>query len=74
MLADEITAQLRALRAAAVAEAGASGHAVTRALVAKGVAYGSITANPAASRSAVERAMLSGRADGAAARASAITA
>jgi hypothetical protein len=46
MLADEITARLRALRAAAVAEAAASGHAVTRALEAKGIAYGSITASP----------------------------
>jgi hypothetical protein len=45
MLADEITARLRALRAAAVAEAAASGHAVTRALEAKGIGYGSITAN-----------------------------
>src|SRR5206468_8529140 len=46
MLADEITTRLRALRSAALAEAAASGHAVTRALEAKGIGYGSITANP----------------------------
>src|SRR5205814_10253439 len=46
MLADEITTRLRALRSAALAEAAASGHAVTRALEAKGIGYGSLTANP----------------------------
>src|SRR3989454_8757761 len=46
MLADEITTRLRVLRATALAEAAASGHAVTRALEAKGLGYGSITANP----------------------------
>src|SRR5207253_9458133 len=43
MIADEITGRLRALRATALAEAAASGHAVTRALEAKGIGYGSIT-------------------------------
>jgi hypothetical protein len=44
MLADEMTSDLRAIRAAAVAEAAASGHPVTRALVSKGVRFGSLTA------------------------------
>jgi hypothetical protein len=46
MLADEITGNLRAIRAAALADAAASGQSVTRALGAKGIAYGSITAHP----------------------------
>ena len=46
MLADEITADLRALRAQAAAQANAQGRAVTRNLVSKGINYGSIRANP----------------------------
>lgn len=46
MLADEITAELRSHRARAVAEANASGAAVTRTLSAKGIQYGTITAKP----------------------------
>ena len=46
MLGDEITNDLRAIRATVVAEAGASGHPVTRPLVSKGIAYGAIIANP----------------------------
>jgi len=45
MLADEMTSDLRAIRAAAVAGAAASGHPVTKPLVSKGVQFGSITAN-----------------------------
>jgi mono/diheme cytochrome c family protein len=44
MLADEITAELRAIRASAVAQAGKQGAPVTRALTSKGISYGSITA------------------------------
>jgi len=46
MLADEMTADLRNIRALAAAEAAKSKHAVTRKLVAKGVSFGAITANP----------------------------
>ncbi len=46
MLADEITAELRSRRSAAIAEAAASGAAVTRPMTAKGIQYGSITAKP----------------------------
>ncbi len=46
MLAREMTAELQATRAAALAEARASGAAVTRPLVAKGVDFGRITAEP----------------------------
>ena len=46
MLADEITADLRALRAGALAQASATGQPAQRALVSKGIAYGSITAHP----------------------------
>jgi hypothetical protein len=46
MLADEITGQLRAIRAAALSQAAATGQAVTAPLVGKGIAYGSITAFP----------------------------
>jgi di-heme oxidoreductase (putative peroxidase) len=46
MLADEITGGLRAIRAAALAQAKATGQPVTSPLVAKGISYGSITANP----------------------------
>jgi Di-haem oxidoreductase, putative peroxidase len=46
MLADEITSELRAIRAAAVLEASRSGHDVSRALLGKGVRYGEVTAHP----------------------------
>src|SRR5262249_39299911 len=45
MLADEITADLRVIRAQAIADARSSGRAVTRPLTSKGISYGSITAN-----------------------------
>jgi hypothetical protein len=44
MLAREISDELRAIRAAAKAEALSSGQSVTKPLVSKGVSYGSITA------------------------------
>lgn len=44
MLADEITRDLRATRAAAVARAQAHGRSVTRRLRSKGIKYGTITA------------------------------
>jgi cytochrome c2 len=46
MLADEITADLRAARAAAIADAQHRGRDVTRALRSKGISYGTITAHP----------------------------
>lgn len=46
MLADEMTAELRAIRAAAVTEAAKSGQMVTRPLEAKGISFGSIKAAP----------------------------
>jgi hypothetical protein len=46
MLADEITADLRAIEATAVAEAGAAHAPVTLDLVSKGIAYGTIKALP----------------------------
>jgi hypothetical protein len=46
MLADEITAELRAIRAEAIADAAQRGRRVTRALRSKGIAYGRITAWP----------------------------
>jgi mono/diheme cytochrome c family protein len=46
MLGDEITADLRAIRTAAAAEARAGGHAVTKDLISKGIDYGAITATP----------------------------
>ncbi len=46
MLADEISGELRALRARAMDEARSSGAAVTRALTAKSIQYGSITVRP----------------------------
>ncbi|MGI8742710.1 MAG: di-heme oxidoredictase family protein [Bryobacteraceae bacterium] len=46
MLADEITAELRDRRSQAIAEAVASGQPVMRPLIAKGIQYGTITANP----------------------------
>ena len=44
MLADEMTSDLRAVRAAALSEAAASGRPVTKALVSKDVRFGSLTA------------------------------
>jgi hypothetical protein len=46
MLADEITADLRAGRTAAIAEARQHGRNVTSALRSKGISYGAITAHP----------------------------
>ncbi len=46
MLADEITSELRTRRAHALAEAVALGAPVTRPMTAKGIDYGTITANP----------------------------
>ena len=46
MLADEITAELRAIRAAAIAQAASSHQNATKPLVGKGVSYGKITARP----------------------------
>ena len=45
MIADEITAELRTTRAAAIAQAAQTGADVTLSLVGKGVHYGSITAH-----------------------------
>jgi hypothetical protein len=44
MLADEITAELRSLRTAAISEARATGRPAARTLVAKGINYGAIRA------------------------------
>src|SRR5215813_6514008 len=46
MLGDEITADLRAIRTAAVAEAKSGNHIVTKPLTSKGIDYGSISAGP----------------------------
>jgi hypothetical protein len=46
MLADEITSDLRAIRASALSQAVASGTPVTVALTSKGIGFGSITALP----------------------------
>ncbi|HJZ67631.1 MAG TPA: di-heme oxidoredictase family protein, partial [Blastocatellia bacterium] len=46
MLADEITSDLRAIRAEAIAEALAEHHPTTKRLTSKGINYGAITANP----------------------------
>jgi hypothetical protein len=46
MLADEMTADMRAIRAQALVEAKKKGQAVTRHLLTKGVSFGRITANP----------------------------
>src|SRR5262249_35777526 len=46
MLADEITADLRAIRSEAIYDAQSSRHPVTLTLRSKGIDYGSITANP----------------------------
>ena len=46
MLADEITADLRAIRTQAIAEARATQQPVTKPLTSKGITYGSLTAAP----------------------------
>jgi hypothetical protein len=46
MLGDEITTDLRNIRAQALAAAQSAGTPQTRALTSKGISYGSITANP----------------------------
>ena len=46
MLADEITAELRAIRASTIHQAQQSGQSVTAALQSKGIAYGRLTALP----------------------------
>lgn len=46
MLADEITAELRQIRARAVALAQAQGRDVTKRLTSKGISYGQITVHP----------------------------
>jgi len=46
MLADEITSDLRAIRAQAIATAQAKHQPVTRQLISKTISYGAITANP----------------------------
>jgi Di-haem oxidoreductase, putative peroxidase len=46
MLADEITADLRAIRSTAINEARVNRRQITKTLVGKGINYGSITANP----------------------------
>ena len=45
MLADEITSDLRAIRAQAVSDAQSGHHPVSKALVSKGINYGLISAN-----------------------------
>src|SRR5215470_16564469 len=49
MLGDEITSDLRATRAVALAQAKKFGHPVTLPLLSKGISYGSITAGPSGS-------------------------
>src|SRR5262245_31208473 len=46
MLADEITSDLRAIRAEAIGEAVAQQRSITKRLLSKGISYGTITANP----------------------------
>jgi Di-haem oxidoreductase, putative peroxidase len=46
MLADEITAELRAIRDAAISAARQTGRSTTRTLAAKGISYGRIVGNP----------------------------
>jgi len=46
MLADEITTDLRTIRAQALAEAAGSHHDSTKRLTSKGISYGSLTAHP----------------------------
>ena len=45
MLADEITSDLRSIRAMAVTQAAKSGHAVTLPLTSKGISFGAVTAS-----------------------------
>jgi mono/diheme cytochrome c family protein len=54
MLADEITQDLRSIRAAAVSDARGKGKAVRRNLTSKGIDYGRITASPDGSVDASE--------------------
>jgi hypothetical protein len=49
MLADEITTDLRALRAQAIAQAASQGRPLALNLVSKGISYGSLRANPGGS-------------------------
>jgi hypothetical protein len=49
MLADEITAELRAIRAVAIARAARTGSPVARALTSKGISFGTIRAMPGGS-------------------------
>src|SRR5262250_2960338 len=46
MLADEITADLRAIRARAISNASSRGQVVTLSLLSKGIQYGAISARP----------------------------
>jgi mono/diheme cytochrome c family protein len=46
MLGDEITKDLRAVRALAIARAALSGNLVTLSLISKGIRYGTLTAHP----------------------------
>src|SRR5262245_52269272 len=46
MIADEITTDLRNIRAQAIAQAKSTGQSVTKPLISKGIFYGSITAAP----------------------------
>src|SRR2546426_11085487 len=46
MLADEITADLRAIRAQAISQAIKKGRSITQGLTSKGIDFGAITANP----------------------------
>src|ERR1043166_4591937 len=46
MLADEITSDLRTIRAQAIAEAATRDRAVSKKLISKGINYGSITSQP----------------------------
>jgi hypothetical protein len=46
MLADEITADLRAIRSQALSQARSSGQEVTMRLTSKGIRYGTVTAHP----------------------------
>jgi Di-haem oxidoreductase, putative peroxidase len=46
MLADEITTELRSIKAQAISDAVAQRRSITRKLISKGIKYGSITARP----------------------------
>lgn len=46
MLGDEMTSEMRDIRALAISDAKKKGHAITRPLLTKGVSFGTITANP----------------------------